>query len=1057
MKYHIIFLICICANNLLAQSPYEKSLSAYRSLEYDSALHYIERAIAGYRSQQQTDSLVMAQVQKANMLWELKGFTPGLAAIETALQWAQKLPITHFARVAALDKKAQILVHQQENAAAKAVFLQALKHIDPAAQPNGIYSSLYKNYSWFLLNLQDFDPALKYAVKALQISEALYGKDARELLGVYQSLMLISQDAGNYAQAENYGLELLRLANLNLSANHPNKGLVHNDLGSLYEIMHRSDEALFHRQEMVRIIQQDYAKHKNPQLLAIAYNNMGSFYQNIGEVQLSLDYYQKAKNLHELNYGRESAGIVRPITHLANMKAAVGAFNEADSLFSSAYQIQQKLAPEDWMNLAYVESQYGDLFLQKKELKRAESFYLKALQNNRKAGIINSGNVPQTRTTLAETYVQQGRLTEALPILQDVLQGYRKKYPAGNIVIAGQINKISAAYLFHKDYNNALKYSDSTFLELLQLPVLPSDNWVDQLPYNHYIIKYLQNRAEILKGLSAWKPLVELVAEYGGFLSKSLPALRTQGSIMQLASHHKAIYNSAIDACWALYKSDKNVQHLHKAFEFSERSKGLLLRLSANTMLADAARADGSEETQADLNWRKKISSLNAQYLDENRQNDSLLSALSATLEGYRKFQDSLLKTGSVSSRLKYNLNPATIQEIQSFLKKEDQAMLQYAVTDQFIYLFAINARQFHVHRLSNTINADVEQLKELHGLKPGVFSASAHRLYKQLIKPVEHTFLSRELLIIPDGELFRLNMELLIADNSAADFSSMDYLLKKYTIHYQLSATNALLMKNLAVNKEKKALLLTPVFTDEMKKAYREAVLDSSTIDAYYLSLLRQPFALQAAKQIGKHLKHDLFAESAALESVLKSNAAAYSLLHLGTHAEVNHASPLLSRFFMAKPIPADSTGKDDGYLHAYEIYGLPLQAELAVLTACETGSGNWVGGEGVVSLAHSFMYAGCPSVVMSLWKIDEKASAQIITNFYEELAKGANKSEALRTAKLKHIEADEALSHPYFWAGMNLMGNNAPITSNYFWWWLAGGILLITGVGTLLKKKSR
>ena len=118
MKYRIIFLICICAHNLLAQAPYEKSLNAYRSLEYDSALHYIDKAIAGYRLRQLTDSLVLAQVQKANMLWELKGFTPGLAAIETALQLAEKLPRNNHFRVAALDKKAQILVHQQENAAA---------------------------------------------------------------------------------------------------------------------------------------------------------------------------------------------------------------------------------------------------------------------------------------------------------------------------------------------------------------------------------------------------------------------------------------------------------------------------------------------------------------------------------------------------------------------------------------------------------------------------------------------------------------------------------------------------------------------------------------------------------------------------------------------------------------------------------------------------------------------------------------------------------------------------------------------------------------------------
>ena len=151
--------------------------------------------------------------------------------------------------------------------------------------------------------------------------------------------------------------------------------------------------------------------------MAIAYNNMGSFYQGIGEAQLSLDYYDKAKKLHEINFGTEGAGIVRPLTHLANMKAAVGAFQEADSLYSRAYRIQQQVAPNDWRNLAYVETQYGDLFYETKDYKKAENLYLKSLENSKKAGINNTATVPQTRTTLAEAYAQQGRINEALPII----------------------------------------------------------------------------------------------------------------------------------------------------------------------------------------------------------------------------------------------------------------------------------------------------------------------------------------------------------------------------------------------------------------------------------------------------------------------------------------------------------------------------------------------------------------------------------------------------------------------------------------------------------------
>ena len=173
------------------------------------------------------------------------------------------------------------------------------------------------------LELQDFEPALRYAEEARRVNEGLYGKDARQLIGVYQALMLIAHDAEWYSRSEAYGMELYRLANLHLRPDHPNKGLVHNDLGTLYESMHRLDEALFHRQQMVNIIQRDYAKHKNPQLLAIAYNNMGNLYSTMGELQLAEEYFEKAKHLHGGNFGSSGAGLW-PLVHLANKKREPG-------------------------------------------------------------------------------------------------------------------------------------------------------------------------------------------------------------------------------------------------------------------------------------------------------------------------------------------------------------------------------------------------------------------------------------------------------------------------------------------------------------------------------------------------------------------------------------------------------------------------------------------------------------------------------------------------------------------------------------------------------------
>ncbi len=1057
MRWLIVIYTLLLGGDLTAQeSGYTKAVNALRNQEYDSALIYINAAIRFFSGERPNDSLVFCYVQKAEIVWEQQGTRPALGILDETLKIARNLPPNSVARVAALGKKGQVHVHNAEAETAKKYFLQALSHIPANAPPNIVYGNLYTNIAWLYLELQDFTPALRYAEEARKINEGLYGKDARQLMGVYQALMLIAHDAGWYSESEQYGMELRRLADLHLRPDHPNKGLVHNDLGTLYESMHQLDEALFHRQQMVRIIQQDYAKHKNPQLLAIAYNNMGNLYITMGEAQLAEAYFEKARELHEINFGPSGAGFVRPLVHLANVKKDLGNYTGAEELYARAYALQKEVGSNDWRNMAYVEAQYGDLFFVKEQYDEAEAYYKQALANHAKAGIGNTSIVEVTRTTLAETYARSGRTGDAVRLLQEVLGRYKKVYPKGNIVVAGMYNKIGVAWLLGRQPEKALLYSDSVFLELLQVPVLPDGNWMKDLPYNHHIIRYLKDRSLIEAALhrengsaAPLDRLISLATQYGGYLERSLPALRTQATLMQLAGQHRDIYNAAIDACWALYQKSNDAAYAEKAFEFAERSRALLLRLAANNVMIDASRAGGNAADGQDLYWRKRISSLNARYLDEEKKNDSLLTLLTTSMESYRLFQDSLLLSGHSPVRQRYRLDPAAIDEIQAKLRKHKQTLLQYAVTPEHIYAFVLNGKQFSMHRLPAGVLQEAAALKQLYNIAPEKFSTSAYRLYEGLIKPVEQQFTSGNLVIIPDGELFYLNFELLVSDSHSKNFRAMKYLIYRYEIFYQLSATGLVLNPGNRI-KDKKAMLLTPVFTDEMKQAYLRFIGDSSMADKQYFSLLRQPFAARAARQIGGYIKNDLYTEQAAEESVFKQTAENYNIIHLGTHAEVNNASPLQSRFFLAKPLTPDSVTTDDGYLHAYEIYAMQLQAELAVLTACETGTGRLNRGEGIMSLAHSFMYAGCPSVVMSLWKIDEKASADIIAAFYKHLSGGKSKSESLRLAKIEHMEQTGAHAHPYFWAGMTLVGNEEPVytASSLTLWLVALIVVLFSGI---------
>ena len=165
-----------------------------------------------------------------------------------------------------------------------------------------------------------------------------------------------------------------------------------------------------------------------------------------------------------------------------------------------------------------------------------------------------------------------------------------------------------------------------------------------------------------------------------------------------------------------------------------------------------------------------------------------------------------------------------------------------------------------------------------------------------------------------------------------------------------------------------------------------------------------------------------------------------------------IDNNSPLFSSLIMTK----DTV--EDGYLHAFEIYSKKIDAELVVLTACETGKSNANIGEGIVSLAHAFTYAGCPATLMTLWSVDEKSTAYIIDHFYDYLMDGDKKSEALKKAKIDFLESANLQERaPYYWAGIVLIGDDSPLfesSIDKMWWLLIIAILLVIGV--LLRKKN-
>jgi len=158
------------------------------------------------------------------------------------------------------------------------------------------------------------------------------------------------------------------------------------------------------------------------------------------------------------------------------------------------------------------------------------------------------------------------------------------------------------------------------------------------------------------------------------------------------------------------------------------------------------------------------------------------------------------------------------------------------------------------------------------------------------------------------------------------------------------------------------------------------------------------------------------------ATPDMINGRIGEYQILHFATHAFVDAEHPELSGIVLSM---VDRNGLEkNGLMSLQDIYNLDLSAQLTVLSACQTGLGQDVKGEGLVGLTHSFMSAGSKTVISSLWKVDDLATTTLMTYFYDGLLRqGLPTAAALRSAKLRMMQ-DKRWSAPYYWAGFTLQG---------------------------------
>ena len=381
------------------------------------------------------------------------------------------------------------------------------------------------------------------------------------------------------------------------------------------------------------------------------------------------------------------------------------------------------------------------------------------------------------------------------------------------------------------------------------------------------------------------------------------------------------------------------------------------------------------------------------------------------------------------------NVEPLKLTQVQELLDP-GVTMLEYFVVERAVWLWVVEKdrlRFVQIPIVRNALASKVTALREaiyrLAELKN--VRALSQDLFALLIQPALPHIAGKEIIIVPHDVLHYLPFQALLGADGR-------YLIERYPIHHLSSASLLQFVKE----KRRASGDLSAVLPQAGK------VLAFGNPDLGDPEKNLEFAELEAQEVKSAYPDSVVYVKKEATEEKSKRLSPNHDILHFATHAELNENDPLSSAVLLARE------GKEDGRLEVREIFGMDLKANLVILSGCETGLGKLSTGDELVGLTRAFIYAGTPSVVASLWKVDDSSTAHLMSSFYKNL-KTMSKVEALRQAQLKliHGQASSDLlarrgvggigklgetpsvrlpapssistSHPYFWAPFILVGD--------------------------------
>ena len=1002
----------------------QKAAMHYQNSKFDSALFYYQAALKVIEKGD-FEKIIETRNDISSIYLRTRQFDKAKPFLEETKQLAQKnLPNKHPEQIHLFNQLGRYTwFHGQFTEGLQYLF--NAKNIYFANKTNDpeTLTSIYANFGFAHGYSGSIDSSIYYFRKAVEAAQK--AEDPLILANRYSDLSFGYTQKGDYESALEVMQKSLEINKEHLPENHPSVGKNYNNLTYITIESWDHDLAIRYANEALKIIEQNDGLESYS--AAIAYMNLAAAYGNKEEWKSALTYAEKA----EKTFIKATGNTTPYLGNVYLLKGYAYQFLQEPGLelkyMTRSLNFKKEVFGEYHPEIVIGYRELGDFYLRNEQAEKALAYLQESL------AIADSLQLDNYLTnecliTMAKVYETQGKLEEALHTTQQALKALVPQFETSDVSANPSITGTQAKMNFLM----TLKIKTGLLAKLYKIK--PNES----------------NLNAAINSIELTNQLIDTIRI----------SYKTNESKQILVENAIPFYENAIRIAFQAYQSSEDKQYLNLAFQFFEKNKSLLLLEGIRETQARKFAGLPESLLQKERQLKFDLNYYQEQLYQAKRKSDStriktMSQLLTENQLAYQELMETLEREYPRYHQYKYEWQPSRLEDIQANLLNESTGLIEYFVGIENIYVFCATYSKAQVFTIAKAekyeqllatirknmldyvaINKDLDKaITDYHQV--------AHRLYRLVIQqPL--AFLGNDiqnLIIVPDGQLGYLPFEALVADATKMN----SYLIKDYSFSYTYSSTLlSQLNKGLPANSiEKQYAGFAPNYEEKLL-----AMLETDESQLLRGGNYQLPGAVNEVEKISGIMQGESWLAKEATERNFKENANQYGILHLAMHGLLNDQEPMFSKLLFSQ-----NDTLEDGFLNAAEIYNLKLNAQLVVLSACNTASGKINRGEGIMSLSRAFMYAGCPSIVASLWKAPDAATRDIMVGFYENLKQGLPKSEAIRQAKLQYMKDNPGItSHPFFWSTFVAIGDMKPIEQNSFWqtaWWQ---ILLVVIISALV-----